>query len=182
MRYALTIKGRVQNAGYRNFIEERARDRRLKGYVFNKRDGTVNVVCECAQEKIDDFVDVITLHEEEDVFVEDILKDELLDTAYPMPDTFGRVRTDTKEDTNRKLDKGVNAIKSVKEDTVLLPGLLQDIKKDTGLLKDVKGILESNRKILESNQKILESNQKDQKTVIGILEKNTGILERIADK
>ncbi|ODS40105.1 MAG: hypothetical protein A7315_09585 [Candidatus Altiarchaeales archaeon WOR_SM1_79] len=149
MRCALTIKGRVQDKGYRSFIEERARDRRLKGYVFNKRDGTVNVVCEGAQERIDDFVDVINLHEEDDIFVEDILKSEL-DLTFPMPDTFGRVQTDTMEDVGRKLDIGV--------------GTLKEIKGDTGVLVN----LEKGQNEMLS---ILKSNQKDQKTVIGLLEK-----------
>ena len=154
MRCALTIKGRVQDKGYRSFVEERARDRRLKGYVFNDRDGTVRVVCEGAPEKIDEFVDVISLHEEEDVFVENILKDELLDTAYPIPATFGRIQTDTREEVGRKLDMGVDTLK--------------EIKKDTGTLR------EGQDKLIGGQDKIisiLESNQKDQKTVIGLLEK-----------
>ncbi|ODS36972.1 hypothetical protein BEH94_09175 [Candidatus Altiarchaeales archaeon WOR_SM1_SCG] len=158
MRCALTIKGKVQNAGYRGFIEERARERRLKGYVFNDTDGTVKLVCAGAKERIDDFTDVITLHEE-DIFVENIFKNEIEDVS-PIPKTFNRIQTDTMEDFGRKLDKGVDAIKavghaveSVKEDTVVL-------HEHTGLLKDMK--------------EILERNQKDQKIVIGLLEKIAG--------
>ena len=179
MRCALTIKGKVQNAGYRGFIEDKARDRHLGGYVFNSPDGSVQLVCEGAGDKIDDFLDVITLHEK-DIFVENILKHDVIDPAFPIPGIFGRVKTDTKEDTYRKLDKGVNAIKdvglkvkdvgekvkdvgekvkdvgekvkgvgekvnSVKEDTVLLHG----IKKDTGVLQDMKDILVKHTEILE---------------------------------
>jgi len=180
MRCALTIKGRVQDKGYRSFIEERARDRRLKGYVFNKGDGTVNIVCEGARNKIDEFVDVINLHEE-DVFVEDIVKSELALT-FPMPDTFGRIQTDTMEDVGRKLDIGVDTLKSIKGDTVLL----HDLKKDTGsLLEGQDKLIVGQDKmisIMESSHKILKSNQEDQKIVIQLLGKNTEILERIANK
>ena len=72
MRYALTIKGRVQNAGYRNFIERNAKIKRLRGYVFNDINGTVKLVCDGPQEKIEDFIGSIDLHEDE-IFVEDIL-------------------------------------------------------------------------------------------------------------
>jgi len=132
MRCALTITGNVQNAGYRGFIEERARERRLKGYIFNDTDGSVQLLCDGAKDVIDEFVDVITLHEE-DIFVENISK--TYDPEFfPIPTTFNRIQTDTMGDFGRKLDKGVKAIKSVKKDTVLL----HDIKKDTVLLHDIK--------------------------------------------
>jgi len=152
MRCALTITGKVQNAGYRGFIEDKARDRHLRGYVFNASDGSVQLVCDGAGDKIDDLVDVITLHEK-DIFVENILKDNVVDPVSPLPDTFGRVKTDTKEDTNRKLDKGVDAIRSVKEDTLA-------IRNDTGamvsILEKHTGLLETNTKLLETSAKFLE--------------------------
>ncbi len=165
MRCVLTIKGRVQDTGYRSFIEERARDRRLKGYVFNKRDGTVNVVCEGTPDKIDDFVDAINLHEEDAVFVEDILKDELLDINYPMPDTFGQVRTDTKEDTNRKLDKGFDAIKAVEE-------AVKTVKEDTGAIRNDTFAIKNDTSVIRNDTSVM----------VSILEKHTKLLERIADK
>lgn len=145
MRCALTIKGKVQDAGYRTYIEERARERRLKGYVFNDTDGTVKLVCAGAKDRIDDFTDVITLHEE-DIFVENISKSEIEDVS-PIPTTFNRIQTDTLEDFGRKLDNGVLAIKSVKKDTVLLPGLLREIK--SGQEKGFKDLKESQDNMLK---------------------------------
>lgn len=123
MRCALTIKGKVQNAGYRNFIEDRARERRLSGYVFNDTDGTVKLVCAGAKDRIDDFTEVITLHEE-DIFAENISKNEIEDVS-PIPATFNRIQTDTIEDFGRKLDNVVLAIKSVKKDTSAMVSLLE---------------------------------------------------------
>ena len=152
MRYALTIKGRVQNAGYRDIIEKNARVRRLRGYVFNDIDGTVKLVCDGAEEKIDEFIEVINLHEE-DIFVEDILKSEVEDVS-PIPATFARLQTDMLEDIGRKLDKGVAGLKSIKEDTILL----KDIREDTILLKDIKSdtiaLVEGQNKMIEVLEKI----------------------------
>jgi len=154
MRCALTIKGNVQNAGYRDIIENKAKGKRLRGYVFNDVDGTVKLVCEGTKERIDEFIDVINLHED-DIFVEDILKDEI-PGIFPIPETFGRVKTDTKEDTNRKLDKGIKAIKSVKKDTVVLhehTGLLRGIKE--GQDKGFKSIKEGQDKLLKGQDKLI---------------------------
>jgi len=194
MRYALTIKGRVQNAGYRNLIEKNARARRLRGYVFNDIDGTVKLVCDGAKEKIgfadardissydseiDEFVDVITLHEE-DIFVEDIFKSEVPE-IFPIPEAFARLQTDMLEDIGRKLDKGVGAIKSVKEDTILLG----DIKADTGILKDIKsntGVLHEHTDLLHDHTGLLKDMKDGQNKMIKILGKSTEILEKIAEK
>ncbi len=40
----LTIRGRVQGVGYRAFIEDEAVARGLKGWVRNRRDGSVEAV------------------------------------------------------------------------------------------------------------------------------------------
>jgi acylphosphatase len=152
MRYALTIKGKVQNAGYRKLIEKKAKDRGLKGYVFNDADGTVKLVCEGAADRIDDFIEVIDLHEE-NIFVENILKNEVAPN-YPIPGVFGRIETDTPEDILRKIEKGLDT--------------LGGIKGDTGALSEGQGKM---LLILESNHELTKSNREDQKTVIKLLEK-----------
>ena len=155
MRCALTITGKVQNAGYRGFIEDKARDRHLKGYVFNASDGSVKMICEGACDKIDEFVDVITLHEK-DIFVENIIRDDISGFALPIPDTFGRVKTDTKEDTYRKLDKGIDAIKSVKKDTVLLKDIKEGQEKLIGGQDKLIGVQDKHTELLTDIKEILE--------------------------
>ncbi len=40
----VTIRGRVQGVGYRAWIEDRAKESRLEGWVRNRRDGSVEAV------------------------------------------------------------------------------------------------------------------------------------------
>ncbi len=42
----LMIRGRVQGVGYRSFVEDEAVARGLKGWVRNRRDGSVEAVIE----------------------------------------------------------------------------------------------------------------------------------------
>ncbi|HUP28338.1 MAG TPA: acylphosphatase [Chloroflexia bacterium] len=46
------IKGRVQNVGFRYFVQERARELALSGYVRNLADGSVYVVAEGPMEAL----------------------------------------------------------------------------------------------------------------------------------
>jgi acylphosphatase len=40
----VTIRGRVQGVGFRYWVEQEARPRRLKGWVRNRRDGSVEAL------------------------------------------------------------------------------------------------------------------------------------------
>ena len=40
----IVVRGRVQGVGYRAFVEDEAHQRRLQGWVRNRRDGSVEVL------------------------------------------------------------------------------------------------------------------------------------------
>jgi len=47
MKRAIIIaKGKVQKVGYRDFVQDNARELGITGYVENLEDGNVKVVCE----------------------------------------------------------------------------------------------------------------------------------------
>ncbi|PKP54465.1 MAG: hypothetical protein CVT90_01150, partial [Candidatus Altiarchaeales archaeon HGW-Altiarchaeales-3] len=105
MRCALTIRGNVQDVGYRKIIEANAISRQLRGYVFNDIDGTVKLVCDAEVCVVEDFVDAINIHRG-NIFVQEINKIEIKDVSFPLPETFVRLQTDDLKDIGRKLDKG----------------------------------------------------------------------------
>jgi acylphosphatase len=51
-----TITGRVQGVGFRAFVEREARARNLKGWVRNRRDGSVEAVFSGPPDIIDDML------------------------------------------------------------------------------------------------------------------------------
>ena len=62
-RAEIILKGRVQKAGFRDYIDEIAFNLNLRGWVKNLDDGTVKVVCEGSSKDIEKFVDKIKIHE-----------------------------------------------------------------------------------------------------------------------
>lgn len=54
-RVKLLVKGKVQRAGYRYFVEELAEELGLTGYVKNLSDGSVEVLPEGEQRKLNEF-------------------------------------------------------------------------------------------------------------------------------
>jgi acylphosphatase len=60
-RAEIIIYGRVQKAGFRDFIDEIAFDLNLNGYVKNLEDGTVQVICEGRQDLISKLLDKVNI-------------------------------------------------------------------------------------------------------------------------
>jgi acylphosphatase/archaellum component FlaC len=57
----IIIHGRVQKAGFRDFIDEMAFNLSLNGYVKNLDDGTVHVICEGEETEIKELVEKINI-------------------------------------------------------------------------------------------------------------------------
>ena len=55
-RAILIAKGRVQKVGYRDFVQDSARELGITGYVENLEDGNVKVVCEGEEAEINEFI------------------------------------------------------------------------------------------------------------------------------
>jgi len=61
IRATLIISGDVQEAGYRDIVEDIAVKLGVKGFVESLRDKTVCVVCEAEKDVVDRFVDAIKI-------------------------------------------------------------------------------------------------------------------------
>ncbi|MBE0517517.1 MAG: acylphosphatase, partial [Methanophagales archaeon] len=60
MKRAIIIaKGRVQKVGYRDFVQDNARELGITGYVGNLEDGNVKIVCEGNEAEITEFIENI---------------------------------------------------------------------------------------------------------------------------
>jgi len=60
-RAEIIIYGRVQKAGYRDFIDEIAFNLNLNGHVKNLDDGTVQIICEGEEDSIKELLDKINI-------------------------------------------------------------------------------------------------------------------------
>ncbi|UCE74203.1 MAG: acylphosphatase [Methanomassiliicoccales archaeon] len=61
IRAILTIKGDVQEAGYRVIIQKTALKMGFTGNAENLKNGDVKVVCECEEDQLDKFIEAITV-------------------------------------------------------------------------------------------------------------------------
>jgi len=57
----IIVKGKVQKAGYRDHVQETARNLNVKGYVENLKDGSVKITCEADKHTLKKFIKSISL-------------------------------------------------------------------------------------------------------------------------
>ncbi|MFA4935261.1 MAG: acylphosphatase [Candidatus Methanoperedens sp.] len=120
-RAEIVLKGRVQKAGFRDYIDEVAFELELKGWVKNIEDGTVKVVCEGRSKEIDAFVNKIKIREYP-IRVDDaevkyspatgefedftiIREDDVVFATYERMDAAGRYMREMNNNLGGKLDK-----------------------------------------------------------------------------
>lgn len=118
--YNIMITGKVQDIGFRMLIEDIARLDDLKGYAFNDIDGSVKIVCCGETGIIDEFLDEIRFRGiQKGAIIDDIAKEEITQRIF-LPQRFLRLYTDELADIGRKLDAGIEVLKSIKGDTSAL--------------------------------------------------------------
>jgi len=146
----LIVKGKVQKRGYRDHVQEVARDLNVKGYVENMKDGSVKIVCEAEEATLKEFIQAISL-KTDFIMVEkvEILRTQPATGEYEFFEIkYGSLEEEMGERlvaaftiaaATRQDIKNMHAdVKEVRGD---LKGMHSDIKNMHGELKDVHGEL-----------------------------------------
>ncbi|MDH7477103.1 MAG: acylphosphatase [Candidatus Bathyarchaeota archaeon] len=143
----LIVKGKVQKRGYRDHIQEVARDLNVKGYVENMRDGSVRIVCETEEATLKKFIQAITLKT-------DIIAVEKVEILRTQPATseyeFFEIKYGPlEEEMGERLVAAFTIAAATRQDIKNMHGDLKDMRGDlknmNGNLKSVHGELKDMR-------------------------------------
>jgi len=110
----IIVYGRVQKAGFRDFIDEIAFHFNLNGYVKNLNDGTVQIICEGEENSIKELLEKINISQYP-------IRVENIDVAYKKPTgeyrTFEVIREeDLTTATYERMDAAVRYIREMNSD------------------------------------------------------------------
>jgi acylphosphatase len=61
VRTEIIVKGKVQKVGFRDHVQEIARNLGVKGYVENMKDGSVKIICEAEEDTLKKFIQQINI-------------------------------------------------------------------------------------------------------------------------
>lgn len=142
-RAEIIIHGRVQKAGFRDFIDEIAFDLALNGYVKNLDDGTVQVVCEGTEASIRELlekvnitqypirvtnIDVVYTKATGEYGTFEIVRDEDLTTAtYERMDAAVRYMREMNSNLGQKIDRVGDKVDSVGSKVEVVSGKIDGL-------------------------------------------------------
>ncbi len=142
-RAEVIIHGRVQKAGFRDFIDEIAFDLALNGYVKNLDDGTVQVVCEGTEGSIRELlekvnitqypirvtnIDVVYTKATGEYGTFEIVRDEDLTTAtYERMDAAVRYMREMNSNLGQKIDRVGDGVDSVGSKVEVVSGKIDGL-------------------------------------------------------
>ncbi|HJH26697.1 MAG TPA: hypothetical protein C5S37_07980 [Methanophagales archaeon] len=176
-RANIKVKGNVQMAGFRTFIENTADSVNVKGFAENLDDGSVKVVCEGEEEGINELINSIKEKTPSFARVDDVsaeyedYKGEFtsferrgadISQKATLDDLLGVMKSfDSKAERLVSILDDMNVtLKSVKEDTRIIPSIEENTRR-------IPGIKENTDKMLEKQDQML---QKQDNTIGAIRE------------
>ena len=145
----IIVKGAVQKAGYRDYVQEKARSLNVKGYVENLRDGSVRIVCEADEDTLKNFIKLINIKQ-------DLIAIEKIETIKTQPATGEYEYFDIKygpmeEEIGERMVTAVKIAAATRQD---IKDMRKDLKESTeSMHKDLKGSIESMHKDMNQNFK-----------------------------
>lgn len=111
--YNVVIHGRVQDIGFRDMVAQMANFLRLRGYVFNDVDGSVKVIVEGVKDTLDSFLeDILTKTSNIGAEITSLDRREVSRDS-DLPPKFVKIPTTELEEIGRKLDIGVDTLRSM---------------------------------------------------------------------
>jgi acylphosphatase len=145
----IIVKGAIQKAGYRDYVQEKARSLNVKGYVENLRDGSVRIVCEADEDTLKNFIKLINIKQ-------DLIAVEKIETIKTQPATGEYEYFDIKygpmeEEIGERMVTAVKIAAATRQD---IKDMHKDLKESTeSMHKDLKGSIESMHKDMNQNFK-----------------------------
>ena len=166
-RANIKIKGNVQMAGFRTFIKNTADSLNVKGFAENLEDGNVRIVCEGEEEEINGLINSIKENTPSFAHVDEVsveygdYKGEFtsferrgddIPQKATLDDLLGVLKSfDSKAERLVSIlgDMDVT-LKSVKEDTKVIPSITENTEKMLGKQEDTIGEISALREDLKS--------------------------------
>lgn len=146
------VKGAVQKAGYRDYVQEKARSLNVKGYVENLRDGSVRIVCEADEDTLEDFIKLINIKQ-------DLITVEKMETIKKQPATgeyeyFDIKHGSMEEEMGERMVAAVKIAVATRQD---IKDMHQDMK---NMHQDLKGSIQSMHKDLKQSTESMRQDLK----------------------
>ena len=154
-RVIIITKGRVQRVGYRDLVADWAMDLGVVGFIENQPDGTVKIVAEGEEEKLEDFIR--KAQPEDDPLIRIAHVDVGYEKATGEFELFKIKRGSSEEETGERLDTAAKSLKELIKTTAMMNENLGN-KIDAGN-EEISSIIKSGNEMLATKQDLMIGKQ-----------------------
>ena len=127
IKYSMTLKGNVQNQGFRSIIKDGGNEHHLNGEVFNRPDKTVIIHCGGENDEIMDFLKDLEIEGKTVGVIFEIAEKVELPSGFGLPQGFYILDTDTVEDKDRKFDRAIELVRNINIDISAIRGDISSV-------------------------------------------------------
>lgn len=183
MKVRLVIEGNVQGAGYRAMVKNVARRLRIKGLVRNLDDGNVEAFCECDENVLERFINIIDRKgDSEQPFSLNVEKINIYKegdvNCVGLPEKFGLFETDYK----MKIDPvHKDSLERSEIGILILSSMHHDLKEGQNDLKEGQDSMLKEQSAMHGNIKDLRDITRDSftelKNTYGVFHKTMGSMQ-----
>jgi len=166
--FNISVIGNVQDIGFRKFVESTANSYHVTGYVFSDPDGSVKMLCAGQVKSLNTFFDAGQTRPPQGTNIEHFIKTEIPipeEIDLNVPDQFLKLGTDELTDISRKLDTGVELLKT-------LPSIKTGINTLNSKFDDFRTDQREHNKRMDEHNKYMKEHNKEL----------TRILQKLAEK
>ncbi len=190
--YNIQIKGRVQDIGFRNLVENIAKSLNIRGMVYNDIDGTVKIVCGGAAPSVKNLIKELRDKCANVGAAIDEVNQEEISYKVDLPSVFFKAPTDELSDIGRKLDVGVKSIQGIERNTEALSEgqdkMIQSldsltegqdvlVKGQDKMIQSLDSLTEGQDKIIEGQDSLVKGQDKMIQSLDSLTEGQTSLIE-----
>lgn len=153
-KHTITIRGRVQEVGFRGYLEDLCKRLRIPSIVYNTAADELKLLCEADQDT------VVKLSAQIREYRLGEIRDLEIKEGLELPFPPYRAVLGIEQEIYNRLDDGVKILYLIKEDTKILGSIKEDTKKVDESIKILGSIKEDTTKL---NKKLNKLDDMDEK-------------------
>jgi len=159
-QYTLTLKGKVQQVGFRGYAEDLCRELGIGGMTYNVGENEVRILCKAEEAEVNRLCQLLKGYSLAEI------TEARIERGLQLPDPLRRAITGLEQELFTRLDSGIKILKNMNESVKLLENMNQSVKLLENMNEKI-GLLEN----MNTSIRGIEQNTVDMKVILERIER-----------
>jgi acylphosphatase len=169
-QYTLTLKGKVQQVGFRGYAEDLCRELHVGGMIYNIGENEVKILCRAEEAEVNRLCELLKEYRLAEI------TEAKIERGLQLPHQLRKGITGLEQELFTRLDSGIKILENMNQSVKLLEnmnekiGLLENMNEKIGLLENMNekiGLLENMNEGIDG----IKQNTVDMKVILERIER-----------